>query len=876
MPLAALRDRFLRDKATLWAPLHNPAGQTGAGDIHRLLRQFSHLVDALLCQLWRRAALPDTMALVAVGGYGRAQLFPHSDVDVLVLLPHNTASTAALEAFIRSGWDMGLCLASSVHTVAQCLEQARQCLSTQTSLLDARLVVGNARLLAPLRQGCAAQLEPRAFLRAKTLEMRQRHQRYENTPYALEPDCKESPGGLRDLHLIVWLAHAAGLGHTWQALAANGLATALEVRQLESNEAFLALVRARLHLVSDRAEDRLLFDVQTAVAACFGWHLGRAHEHPSETLMRRYYWTAKAVTQLTPILLQGLYERLHPQAMTLRPLNARFYDKRGLLEVAHDDLYQQQPRAILETFLLYQSEDSIKDLSMRTLRALYNARSVMDQRFRRDPVNRAAFMQILRQPRRVAHTLHLMNQTSVLGRTFWPFRRIVGRMQHDLFHIYTVDQHSLMVLRNMRRFFLPEHAHEYPLCSQLAADWDKPWLLYLAALLHDIGKGHGGDHSATGAAIARRFCRQHAAWGTAGEDGQLVDFLVAEHLTLSRVAQKQDLSDPAVIAAFARHIGTERRLTALYLLTVADIRGTSPKVWSAWKGSLLETLYRATLRVLGGHKPNPVADIAARKRRALALLPSLTCSLTPLPPRGGGAGGEGAREARDLQAFWDTLHVSYFMRHDASDIAWHTTHLWQKFGQAEPIVSARPSNTGEGLQVLIYARDQAELFARICGWFDHVDCTIVDARIHTTSNGHALDTFQILPLPGCARDTNTLIAHIEAALPAAIDNTAPLPRPVQRSLSRRARHFPVSPDVTLRPDDKAERWLLHLTANDRAGLLYAIARTFAQHGLSIELAKISTLGERVEDSFLLQGQALHDSAAQLRLETDLLQILAGI
>jgi len=863
--LSALRNQHLQDKAALWAPLLHESGGA-VPDIHHLLHQFSSLLDALLRQLWQRAALPDDVALVAVGGYGRARLFPHSDVDVLVLLPHSTASTPMVETFIRYGWDVGLPMASSVRTLTQCLDEAKACLSTQTALLDARLIVGNARLFTRLQRRCAAQVDARAFLRAKTLEMRQRHLRYENTPYALEPNCKESPGGLRDVQLILWITRAAGLGSTWQALAETGLATALEVRQLAANEAFLALIRARLHLVTNRAEDRLLFDVQTAMASYFGWRNVSKDKHPSEMLMRRYYWTAKAVSQLAPILLLGLQERLNPQTASLRPINPRFYDRGGLLEVAHDNLYQEHPTAILETFVLYQSEGGIKDLSVRTLRALYNARSVMDNRFRRDPANRAAFMQILRQPQRVAHTLHLMNQTSVLGRTFWPFRRVVGRMQHDLFHIYTVDQHSLMVVRNMRRFFLPEHAHEYPLCSQLAADWDKPWLLYLSALLHDIGKGHGGDHSATGAAIARRFCQQHAAWGTADEDGQLVEFLVAEHLTMSQVAQKQDVSDPAVIMAFAQRIGNERRLTALYLLTVADIRGTSPKVWSTWKGTLLETLYRATLRVVGGDAPNPAADIAARKGHALVLLHASSVHV-PLPWREKGGGTTGAH-----QHLWNTLPVSYFMRHDANEIAWHTQHLWHCVGNTNAVVHARASLTGEGLQILVYARDRAELFARICGWLDRVGCTIVDARIHTSHDGHALDTFQVIPLQQNVSEL-ALIAQIETELPCAIDSAAPLPRPIQRSLSRRARHFPVTPDVTLRPDDKAQRWLLHLTANDHAGLLYGIACALARQGVGVELAKISTLGERVEDSFLLHGAALQDSSVQLRLENELLRVM---
>ncbi len=519
----------------------------------------------------------------------------------------------------------------------------------QTSLLEARLLCGNAALFDTFRQRYDAQMDPRAFLVAKTLEMRQRHTKYENTPYALEPNCKESPGGLRDLQLIQWVARAAGLGRNWRELAASGLATPFEVQQIERNEALLFLIRARLHALAGRREDRLVFDLQTAVAETFGYRSTapdgqRLAMRASETLMRRYYWAAKAVSQLCQILLLGIEERLNPSTHELRPINPRFFEKAGMIEVASDDLYEREPHAVLETFLLYETTVGLKDLSARTLRALYNARGVMDSEFRRDPANRALFMQILQQPAGITHAMRLMNQTSVLGRYLWPFRRIVGQMQHDLFHVYTVDQHILMVLRNVRRFFMAEHAHEYPSCSQLAAGWDKPWILYIAALFHDIGKGRGGDHSQIGAQEVRRFCRQHAAHGITREDARLIEFLVAEHLTMSQVAQKQDLSDPDVIAAFARRVGNERYLTALYLLTVADIRGTSPKVWNAWKGKLLEDLYHATLRTLGGRAPDAAAEIEARKREALVLL-----ALASQP-----------HEAH--KKLWDTLDVSYFMR----------------------------------------------------------------------------------------------------------------------------------------------------------------------------------------------------------------------
>jgi [protein-PII] uridylyltransferase len=456
-------------------------------------------------------------------------------------------------------------------------------------------------------------------------------------------------------------------------------------------------------------------------------------------------------------------------------------------------------------------------------------------------------------PEGQTHAFRLMNQTSVLGRYLWVFRRIVGQMQHDLFHVYTVDQHILMVLRNIRRFFVPEHAHEYPFCTQLASNWDKPWILIVAALFHDVAKGRGGDHSELGAQEVRRFCKDH---GIARDDARLIEFLVESHLTMSHIAQKEDLSDPDVIASFAQKVGSERYLTALYLLTVADIRGTSPKVWNAWKGKLLEDLYRQTLRALGGAKPNVDAEIEARKQEARQLL-----NLRMMPP-----GME--------QPLWHTLDVSYFARHDAGDIAWHARSLDGRVQGSEPVVCARLSPLGEGLQVLVYSPDCPDLFARICGYFDSAHFNILDAKVHTTRAGYALDTFQVL-LPDLEQHHRDLIALVEHQLGQALAAQGPLPEPSRGRISRRVKSFPITPRVMMRPDERAQRWLLAVSASDRSGLLYAIARVMARHGVNLQLAKITTLGERVEDTFLINGAALQQNRTQLQFENDVFNALAA-
>lgn len=879
--MAQWRQTYRDGKAEILQAIRDIKGS--ALSVHRPLKQLARLTDDMLQQIWHASGIPNDIALLAVGGYGRGELFPHSDVDVLVLLPNHLTQEqlspelrSALEGFITRCWDSGLEIGSSVRTLNECMQEAAGDVTIQTALLECRWLCGHKPLFKSMVSQLVDAIDIRAFWHAKKLEMRQRHQKYESTPYALEPNCKESPGGLRDLQIILWIAKAAGLGSSWQELGRRGLATRLEVRQLRHNEALLSLIRARLHAITGRREDRLVFDVQNALAEAFGHKAivapdtnarvvsAKKARRASEALMRRYYWAAKAVTQLNQILLLNIQERIESDErgdpLPVRVINERFQEKAGMLEVTSDDLYLQNPHAILETFLIYQTTLGVKGLSARTLRALYNARPIMNAAFRRDPVNRALFMRILQQPEGITHAFRLMNETSVLGRYLWVFRNTVGQMQHDLFHVYTVDQHILMVLRNMRRFFIPEHSHEYPFCSRLAAGWDKPWLLYTAALFHDIAKGRGGDHSELGANDVRLFAKQH---GISKEDTELIQFLVNEHLTMSRIAQKEDLSDPDIIRAFAQRVGNERRLTGLYLLTVADIRGTSPKVWNAWKGKLLEDLYRATVRALGGGSPAPDAMVESRKRDALT-----TLALHALPHMA-------------HKTLWDQLDVSYFMRHSPDEIAWHTRQISKTLAQRPTpirplptLVRARLSPVGEGLQVLVYTPDRPDLFARTCGYFDEAGFSILDAKIHTTLDGYALDTYQVVATT-LSEHYRECIAMVENELPQAIETEGALPPPSRGRLSRRVRSFPVTPRVELQPDDKGQHWLLSVSASDRNGLLYSIARVLAQHQVNLHLAKIMTLGERVEDNFLISGPGLHAHRHQAQLTQALLLALEG-
>ena len=828
-----------------------------------LLRGLCRAADTALRALWADCAMPADGALLAVGGYGRGELFPYSDVDVLVLLADADAPQAqrAAERFVAACWDAGLEIGPSVRSVEACIEESARDVTVQTTLLEARVLCGNAALVRRFRHAYKAHLEPRAFFQAKLLEMRQRHAKFENTPYALEPNCKESPGGLRDLQLLLWVARAAGLGARWTQLRASGVLSTYEAAKIQANERTLKRIRAHLHLAAGRREDRLVFDLQTAVAAALGL-AAEPGKRAGEALMQHYYWAAKAVEQLNQIVLLTIEGRLWPElaAQHGRPLcgidgvpDGRFVDKDGRLEPADLDVYEKDPPAILETFVAFTLAPAIHGLTAPTLRALYHARERMDAAFRRDPRCRAAFLRIVQAPQGITHALRLMNRTSVLGRYLLPFRRIVGRMQHDLFHVYTVDQHILMVVRNVRRFFILEHAHEYPFCAQVAAGLEKPWRLVVAALFHDIAKGRGGDHSALGAVELRHFCRSH---GLAAGDCDFIAFLVAQHLTMSHVAQKEDLSDPEVVTRFAGLVGDAQRLHALYLLTVADIRGTSPKVWNGWKAKLLEDLYRVTLRVLGGELPNPQVELQQRQDEARRLL-----NLYGIDEHG-------------AKALWDTLDPAYFLRHDPADVAWHTRQLMRRAASRDAVVSARLAPHGDGLQVLVYCPDQPDLFARICGFFDSRNFSILDAKVHTTRAGWALDSFVVVE-PTLAMHYRALISMIEVELARTLQARAALPEPVRGRLSRRVRHYPVQPRVELRADERGQNWILAVRASDRTGLLYAIARVLAARRISVQMAKILTLGERVEDTFVLQAAGLGDARVQAGIEQELLAALAA-
>ena len=822
---------------------------------HRLLQAHARVIDRTLKTLWKNAVMPRGAALVAVGGYGRSELFPFSDIDILILLESEPTQLERekLERLVGSFWDVGLEASHSVRTIQACLDAASTDITVQTSLVEARLVCGSRTLFSRLASTMQKTLDCEVFFEAKRLEQEHRHAKHQDTPYALEPNLKEAPGGLRDLHTIKWISSACGIGKRWRDLEAHGLITRTEAIELGRKEDLLIELRIRLHYLAGRREDRIVFDYQTALAGQMRSH-ATGTRRASEALMQRYFRAAKAITQINTILLQSLGARLSQRTQGQgepRELNERFQILGDLLDAKNEEIFDSEPTAILESFLLMQQHHELRGMTAVTLRALWRARRRIDPGYRRNPINRLLFLQILQQPRGIVHEFRRMNQYGILGRYMPEFGRIVGQMQHDLFHVYTVDQHILMVLRNLRRFTMPELAHEFPLASQLISGFEHSWLLYIAALYHDIAKGRGGDHSQLGAVDARRFGRSH---GLSADDIELVEFLVTHHLTMTVVAQKQDIADPVVVKSFASTVGSERRLVALYLLTVADVRGTSPKVWNAWKAKLLEDLFRSARYLLTGgvlRLDSAVADTQAEAMRLLRLY---------------------ALSDTVKDRFWAQLDTAYFLRHDAQEIAWQTRTLHYRVDSEKAIVRARLSSFGEGLQVMIYTPDRKELFARICGYFERANFNIVEAKIHTTRHGYALDTFLIMGR-GKAAHYRDMISLIETELALELQSNAPLAPSARGRISRRVRHFPVTPSVDIRPDERGTLHVLSVVASDRPGLLYGIARVLARYNVNLRSAKVNTLGDRAEDVFLVAGDSLSNQRVVLLLEQDLLEEL---
>ena len=825
-----------------------------------LLRDHCRLVDSLLHQAWQETVTSSSIALLAVGGYGRRQLFPGSDIDLLVLIPAKEKNTDAvdsatklqIERLIRFFWDMGLEVSHSVRTLAECVEESVKDITVQTNLLEARLLVGNCQLFSELESVIRDTTNPNTFLTAKLFEQQCRHNRYHGATNNLEPNLKESPGSLRDLHNILWVSHVAGTGKSWLDLTKGKFITLQEARLANRCQTFLQDLRIRLHYLTGRQEDRLLFDYQAQLAKELGI-IDKSPRYASEILMQRYYRVARSVTQINNILLLALQVKICSDIdTTLIPINKRFQKYGQFLEICTESIFQEDPSAIFESSLLLQQHAELKARSAVTLRALWHATKFINLKFRNNPHNQSLFMQILRQPHRVTQELRFMNRYGILGRYLTSFGRIVGQMQHDLFHVYTVDEHILMVVRNLRRFMIPKFSQEHPLCSGLMAKFDRPEILYLAGLFHDIAKGRSGDHSLLGKKHAKQFCKQHEIFQ---EDAELLVWLVENHLLMSITAQKQDLSDRDVISVFAKRVKDDRHLVALYLLTVADILGTSPKIWNTWKDKLLENLFWMTRQYLNDKSDYINSALESRKIKVLELL-ALNNTSTEVYER-----------------FWSEFDAAYLLKHDPQEIAWHAHQLIGHLDSSVPVVKARAVPNGGGIQVMVYTPDQKNLFAYICGFFEGINYSIVEAKIYTTNRGYAIDSFLVLNPFKAVEQYHNVISIVEHELAYQLEQKMPLVPPPQGRLNRHLKYFPITPTVDIEPDRKSSYYRLSIVAGDQIGLLSSIAQVLVHFGVNVHSAKINTLGARAEDIFWVTGKVLSEQKKLLHLKTEMLAIL---
>ena len=822
--------------------------------VERLVRDRARLVDTLLKTAWTQH-LGDhvrELALIAVGGYGRGELNLCSDIDIMVLLPKSETAPwqPDLERFLTFMWDIGLEVGHSVRTIDDCQRESAADVSVATTMIEARLLVGPESLFEAMRRALAPERvwPTRDFFEAKVAEQTARHHRYHDTAYNLEPNVKSSPGGLRDIQTIGWVAKRHFGGDSLEELVEHGFLAKSELRKLKAAQAFLWKIRFALHVLTNRREDRLLFDHQIRLAKMFGYE-DATYTLAVEQFMQRYYRTAMDVSLLNEMLLQLFREAILTSPNTPPvPVNPRFQIRNDYLEITHDDVFDRYPSALLELFVVIEQNPAIRGVRASTIRQLTRHLWLIDEEFRQHPRNHRLFFEILRAPTGVTHELRRMNLYGVLGRYIPAFGRIVGRMQYDLFHAYTVDAHTLFVVSNLRRLAMAKYDHEFPQLSRIMQALPKQELAYLAAIFHDIARGRGGDHSELGAVDAEAFCLEQ---GLSVYDARLVAWLVKNHLVLSVTAQKKDISDPKVIHEFAKLVGDQNHLDYLYVLTVADVRGTNPKLWNNWKASLFAGFYQRTREALRRGLESPIDQdqlIAETQARARELVTR-----------------DGLAESA-VQTIWQRLTDAYFLRHTPEEIAWHTSMLAERdSADSGSLVSVQQQSGRGGTGISTYTSHRQHSFARTTALLDQLGLTIVDARITPIADSFSLDVYHVLEDTGDEisdpvriRDIRQQLAHVLSQE----DHTAVT---VTRRAPRQVRMFTTPTQITFVEDPLNRRTIVELIAGDRPGLLSQIAKVFMAERVDIYNSKIMTVGERAEDVFYVadeSGQPLPPEAQQ--------------
>ncbi|MCF6257933.1 MAG: [protein-PII] uridylyltransferase [Gammaproteobacteria bacterium] len=853
-PLSVFRAQLKSSNAALQARFENDV------PVQELVTQRAELVDKLLLRIWQQCiGSHENIALVAVGGYGRSELHPASDIDLLILISNDEAipqHAENIERFLLFLWDLGLEVGHSTRTVQDCIEQATADITVATNLMEARLLIGPEALFLQMKKttGPDSIWPGLAFFRAKRDEQIARHHRFHDTAYNLEPNIKENPGGLRDLQVIGWVAKRHFGANTLHDLVAHGFLTEEEFHSLNNAQNFLWRIRFALHTLTRRREDRLLFDHQRTLATQFGYK-DQKNRLAVEQFMKAYYRTVLKLSRLNEMLLDLFEESIcfddkskseYKSASPIR-INERFQSRHGKLEVTHNAVFTQQPSALLELFVLMARDPQLRGVSAGTIRLVHQHHHLIDEDFRNNPHCHHLFIELFRQGVGLTHELRRMNRYGVLAAYLPVYGNIVGQMQHDLFHVYTVDEHTMFVVRNLRRLTVPEFANEFPLSTRIIKRIDKQEILTLSAFFHDIGKGRGGDHSKLGAIDAAIFCRKHSI---NEHDTQIIKWLVENHLLMSVTAQRKDISDPDIIAEFAQHIGNQKRLDHLYLLTVADIRATSPSLWNSWKDALLAELYHATSRALRHGLDNPVDHqglATDTQTQALTLLNAQRKKAT--------------LNKADINQQWQLLGQDYFLRHSADEIAWHTRAIIEHGNNDAPLILIRGETHRGGSAIFVYTRDKNYIFATITATLEALGLNIIDARVITSNNGFTLDTFLVLD-----RNAKQITdIHRQNEICTQLNNNLHHPDDISQTniaLTRQQKHFPIATKIHFRDDEKNQRTQMEVVTSDRPGLLARIASGMLHCNVLLQNAKIATFGERAEDIFLItntQQTSLQDS-----------------
>lgn len=813
-----------------------------------LIRQRAVFIDNLLSLLWDSQNWGEAeMALVAVGGYGRGELHPHSDIDMLFLLGSNCDEHQEnLSSFVSLLWDIGLIIGHSVRTVSECVLQARNDITVLTNLMEARVICGPETLMNEVREltGTKHMWPSSEFFRAKIDEQDLRHTKFADTEFNLEPNVKSSPGGLRDLQVLGWIAERHFGVESLEKITAQEFLSHEEMDLLIAGRDFMWQVRYALHMINGREEDRLLFDHQRELAAMWGLEDGK--KLAVEQFMHVYYRWALALAQLNEVLIQNFDQAIlrESQQDAIVVLNERFQVRNGYIEVCDSGLFQANPTALLEIFLLCANHEEVNGVAAPTIRLIRDNRHLIDDAFRANPDNKKMFLDILASPNKMTRQLRRMTRYGVLDDYLPEFGRIVGQMQHDLFHIYTVDAHTLEVVKYCRRFLYPDVEEKFPVTARVARRLRKIELLFIAALYHDIGKGRGGDHSELGAVDAEVFCRSH---GLDEKDSELVVWLVSNHLLMSAVSQRKDISDPEVIQQFAEHVRDQEHLDYLLVLTVADINATNPTLWNAWRGSLLRQLHTETRRALRRGLDNPVdkeAVIAETRKAACHLLEER--GFTP----------------EEIDFLWAQHGEDYFLRERAEDIAWHSEAIATHHDKDTPLILVRnnaESSVANTTQIFVHARNRAQMFSRVCIGLEQLDLSIHDARIYNANHGMSLDTFYVLDSDGQPiTEDHERQRRIKEDLAKNLSNDSPYPELISRRTPRQMKSFPIPTETTMTVDEQNNVTVLQVSAPDRPGLLARIGRIFVAYNIDLQAAKIQTLGEKVEDVFFITDQ--HNNA----------------